>query len=155
MEKCTVRDIEITKTEIRNCILHYVFIQTSKVFNSKLYNCKVSNSTIEGSEVVDTGLHESDFIKSKLIGCKITTSLLSFCKFVPEIRAMIFKLCLSFEKNKTPALLIALRGDIFLYQQAIRLFYKLNCFTLNYYMLDRCSLMSVNAISNISKLTIE
>ena len=58
-------------------------------------------------------------------------------KFPPEIRTQIFSQCLvrsSDEKDawaRVPALLIAVRPDATVYEEALELFYKLNGFTLN------------------------
>lgn len=154
MENCTIRGIDIMKTDIRNCTLYYVEIQTSCITNSKLYNCKVFNSSIKTSELFDTRLHESNFEKSQLIGCKVTISPLAFRRFPSELLMMIFKLCLESEDGEAPTLLVALRTDKFLYPQAIQLFYKLNYFVLDSRTMSRCRKLSKKAVENISKLSI-
>jgi hypothetical protein len=155
MEKCIVRDIKITKTEIRDCTLYYVTLEACQVINSKLYNCNTFNSTIKGSRLVDTQLHRTCFETSKLSRCIITTSPLAFGKFPTELRLMIFKYCLYFENRRSPALLVALRGDEKLYKEAIQLFYTLNPFPLDHNMLVRCHTLSLAALSRISKLEVE
>jgi hypothetical protein len=155
MENCTMRGIEIMKTDTRNCTLYYVEIQTSNITDSKLYNCKVFNSTIKTSELFNTRLHESIFEKSRLSGCKITISPLALRRFPGEICLMILKLCLESKDGEIPALLVALRTDEFLYLQVIRIFYKLNDFFLNWSTISSCSKASKKAISNMSKLCIE
>lgn len=47
-----------------------------------------------------------------------------------ELRGMIFKDWLGIKDGKSPVLLIALRGDKELYEQALEVYYKINYFTL-------------------------
>jgi len=155
MENCTIRNIDIMKTDIRDCTLYYVEIHTSDITNSMLYNCKIFNSLIKTSELFDTRVQDCNFEKSKLSGCNITNSPLAFRRFPCEIRNMIFELSLDLEDGKSPALLVALRADKILYPQAISLFYKTNFFVLNRSTMSSCSKLSRKAISNISKLSIE
>jgi hypothetical protein len=51
------------------------------------------------------------------------TQVLGFKKFPPEIREMIFALCLQWD-GKTPELLAALRQNKELYPEALALFHK-------------------------------
>jgi uncharacterized protein YjbI with pentapeptide repeats len=155
MENCTIRNIRILKTDIRNCTLYHVEIHTSDITDSKLYNCEVFHSSVKTSELFDTGLHDCDFEKSKMSGCNITNSPLPLRKFPYEIRNMIFQLCLDSEDGKTPDLLAALRTDKILYPQAISLFHKSNFFVLNNSTMSSCGRLTRKAISHISKLSIE
>jgi uncharacterized protein YjbI with pentapeptide repeats len=170
MESSTLSGIAIRKIAIKHCVLRYVEIRTSEISNTTLYQCKVYtsmisnssfdnciifNSTINGCTATNSKVHECKFAKLKTNGCTVTTSPLAFRKFSPEIRETIFRDCVDFKDRKTPPLLIALRGDKELYQEAIQLFYKLNFFRLDDRIRERVSTMSANALSTISKLTIE
>ncbi len=170
MENSTLSGIVIRKIATKNCVLRYVEIRTSEISNTSLYHCKVYssaisncsfdnciifNSTITGCTATDSKIHECKFAKLKTNRCTVTNSPLAFRKFPPEIGQLIFQDCVDFKDRKTPVLLAALRGDKELYQEAIQLFYDSNYFELDYSMLDRCSTMTVNALSNISKLKIE
>jgi uncharacterized protein YjbI with pentapeptide repeats len=155
MENCTVRCIDIMKTEIRDCTLHYVEIHSSTIINSKLYNCTIFNSTVKSSELVNTILHESDFEKLKLSGCNITRSPLAFRRFPPELIPEIFKYCVEIENGKVPALLAALRTDTKFYLEAAYLFSKMNFYVLNENTMWKCGKLNKKAIRRILNLKIE
>jgi hypothetical protein len=88
-------------------------------------------------------------------GYAATKSPLSLRRFPPEIRHMIFCDCVHFKDGKTPAILVALRGDPELYYEALQLFYERNYFTLKWSTVDLYRTMSVNALKNILHLNIE
>jgi hypothetical protein len=88
----------------------------------------------------------------KTNGCAVTTSPLALRKFPAKIRENIFQFCVRIKDQKSPALLIALRGDKEMYQEAINLYYKVNLFTVSNDTVDRCTSLSVKALMSISKL---
>jgi hypothetical protein len=79
-----------------------------------------------------------------------------------EIRDMVFKECLVMDKKQpratraTPALLIALRGDWALYQEALKWFYALNRFTLTKHNFNTSfSTLSTTSIALMKNLSVE
>ncbi len=86
--------------------------------------------------------------------CTMTSSPLAFRKFPPEIRAMIFNGCIHFGGFKTPAIIIALRGDKEMYEEDIQIFYKLNLFRVKLQNLPDFEAMSIKAIQGIRRLAI-
>src|SRR5579862_8779822 len=83
-------------------------------------------------------------------------SRLGFRAFPPEIRNMIFELSnvLSWS-GKTPALLVALRGDQELYHEVLELFYKSNTFTLHRANNWKTEDMSIAALQSIRALKVD
>jgi uncharacterized protein YjbI with pentapeptide repeats len=172
IEKSTLNGLTIRKTILKNCLLRHVKIHASTISNSSMYrctvytstisdecsfeNCNVLNSTINGCTAIDSNIHESTFRKVKMNRCKITTSPLALRQFTPEIRARIFGYCTPQKSwaSKTPEVLIALRGDSELYQEALRAFYKQNWFRLNFRNFSKTELMSKKSVENINKLSI-
>jgi hypothetical protein len=67
---------------------------------------------------------------------------------------MIFAGCVEFQDRKIPAVIIALRGDRGLYQEAIHVFYKMNWFRLKLETLPMLESMSKKVFENIQKLAI-
>jgi hypothetical protein len=85
----------------------------------------------------------------------MTSSPLALRRFPPEIRAMIFTGCIHFGGFKTPAIIITLRGDKQMYEEAIQIFYKLNSFRVELQNLPDFEAMSIiKAIQGIRKLVI-
>jgi uncharacterized protein YjbI with pentapeptide repeats len=172
IENSTLSGLIIRKTILRNCVLRHVKIYASTISNSSMYQCNVHtstiseecsfekcnmvNSTINGCTAVDSDIHESTFTKVKMNRCKITTSPLALCRFAPEIREIIFGYCISSitVSFNTPNILIALRGDSELYQEALRTFYKQNWFPLAFRNFSKTELISAKVAENINKLAI-
>lgn len=172
IENSTLSGLTIRKTILKNCVLRHVKIHTSTISNSSMYQCtvytstiseesslekcNVLNSTINGCTAIDSDIHESTFTKVKMDRCTITTSPLALCRFAPGIRAKIFGYCTSSRKFKfkTPKILIALRGDSELYQEALRTFYNQNWFVLDFKNFSKTDLMSEKIAENIKKLAI-
>jgi uncharacterized protein YjbI with pentapeptide repeats len=171
IENSTLSGLTIRKTILRNCVLRHVKIHASTISNSlyhctvhtstiseecSLEKCNVLNSTISGCTAIDSDIHESTFTKVKMNRCNITTSPLALRRFPPEIRAMILAYCTLWKcwKPKTPDMILALRGDQQLYQEALRAFHKQNWFRLESGNLSEIELMSTKAIENLSKICI-
>jgi uncharacterized protein YjbI with pentapeptide repeats len=155
----TIKNSTILGTTIRDaaftlCTLKHVEIHGSTISGSTLSDCQLSNCTIDDSSLVNSKLHETKIVNCSMDNCSMTSSTSVFRKFSPEIRAMIFARCIHFNKNKTPALLIALRGDKELYREAIHFFYNLNWFRVRLGNLAEFESMSKKAIENIRKLII-
>lgn len=76
--------------------------------------------------------------------------------FPPEIREMIFHFsnCLIWT-GKTPAILVALRGDPDLYHEALELFYRRNVFRLRNRNAWQTADMSLSALQTIRALIVE
>jgi len=130
IEDSTLSGVTIRKTMVKNCVLRYVEIHTSTISTSTLEHCQLFNSTIDNGSAEDTMIHECKFRGLKMKRCKVTTSPLGLRWFPPEIRAMIFEYSTPWDASraKTPKILIALRGDCELYEEAIKTFYKQNWF---------------------------
>lgn len=172
IENSTLSGLTIRKTILRNCVLRHVKIHASTISNSSMYQCTVHtstiseecslekcnvlNSTINGCTAIDSEIHESTFTKVKMNRCKITTSPLALRRFIPEIRAKIFEYCTSSTKVSfdTPKILIVLRGDSELYQEALRTFYKQSWFPLAFHNFSKTELISAKIAENINKLAI-
>jgi len=154
LEDCTVRNMELVKTNIRNCTLHDVTLRDCQVFNSKLYDCKDLDSTISSSQFFNTKPREDCLQQSESNQPKPTTTS-AFRKLPTELRELIFEQCLNLENQRIPALLAAVRGDTCLYEEAIDIFYKLNPFPLTYVTLQRCRELSDSAVSKIWTIHIE
>jgi hypothetical protein len=76
-------------------------------------------------------------------GCNVTTSPLAIRKFPPGVREMIFQRCIDTKDNKekynkSPPIIVSLRSDKELYQEAIEVFYKLNLFRLTWKTAPSC-----------------
>ena len=140
----TLSKLNITTSTLTTCSLSNCTISTSTIKDCTLSNCNITNST----------LHESPFVKSKLSGCQVTTSPLALRRFPTELRDMIFKDCLQIEEGKSPALLIALRGDKELYEEALEVYYKTNYCSMGKAMIQRINDLSPKAISRIKDIRI-
>ncbi|PVH74573.1 hypothetical protein DL98DRAFT_537358 [Cadophora sp. DSE1049] len=101
----TLHKLSITASTFTCCNLVKTNITGSTIKNCTLSNCNISNSTLVDCKLTNSTLHESPFVKSKLSGCHVTTSIVS---------------------GKSPALLVALRGDKELYEQALAVYYQVN-----------------------------
>ena len=126
----TLSKLTITTSNLTSWNLSNAKITSSTIKNCTLSNCNITNSTLVDCKVTNSTLHESPFVKSKLSGCQVTTSVLTLRKIPFELRGMILKYCLKFVKGKSPALLVALRGDKELYEQALEVYHETNYLTL-------------------------
>jgi hypothetical protein len=90
-----------------------------------------------------------------------TTTITSLCDlglraFPPEIREMIFTFSnVLIWTGKTPALLMALRGDRELYDEALDYFYKKNIFKLHPRNEWQTGDMAISALQTIKALRID
>ncbi|KAG4441076.1 hypothetical protein IFR05_003430 [Cadophora sp. M221] len=126
----TLHKLTITTSTVTTCALNNCIILNSTIKDCSLSDCNITNSTLVDCKIINSALHESLFLKSKLSGCNVTTSFLTIRKIPLEMRRMIFKDCLKIKGGKSPALLIALRGDKELYEQALEVYYKISYFTI-------------------------
>jgi hypothetical protein len=92
----------------------------------------------------------------------------AFNKLAPELRALIFTPCLTFEPEpqingvgmktyqdaSAPALLGALCGDPKLYAEALEIYYRVNTFWLTVRTQNAFLNLNQNAIASIKKLVI-
>jgi hypothetical protein len=107
--------------------------------------------------LVESDVHETKIHSSSMDGCNVTTSPLALRKFPPEIREMIFQRCIDTKDNKekdnkSPPIIVSLRSDKELYQEAIEVFYKLNFFRLTWKTAPSCKFLSAKAIRSVKKL---
>jgi hypothetical protein len=102
--------------------------------------------------LTESEVHETKIHSSSMDGCIVTTSPLALRKFPPEIREMIFQRCIDTRDNKSPSIIIALRGDKELYREAIKVFYKLNFFRLTWETAPSRKFLSAHTIGSIKKL---
>jgi hypothetical protein len=144
--------IEIRKAVIRSSSLNYIHIHGSTISDSTLKKCKLFNCIIRDCSLTEYEVHETKIHSSSMDGCIVTTSPLALRKFPPEIREMIFQRCIDTRDNKSPSIIIALRGDKELYREAIKVFYKLNFFKLTWGTAPSCKFLSANTIGSIKKL---
>jgi len=153
--------MKLRNSTIRNGILRFVEVRSSTIQNSTLYDCKLFNCVVQKSTLTSTQLYETKVKERCMIkGCTAAMSPLALKKLPPEVREMIFRHCVDFTEGKTPPLIVALRGDKKLYREAMRLFYKLNYFTLNTLTAELCRAMGAKAMGatacqNIRQLKIE
>jgi hypothetical protein len=156
IEDSTLSGVTIRKTMVKNCVLRYVEIHTSTISNSTLEHCQLFNSTIDNGSAEDTMIHECKFRGLKMKRCKVTTSPLGLRRFPPEIRAMIFEYSTPWDSNKakTPEILVALRGDCELYEEAIKTFYKQNWLRIDVGNFSEMESMSKKSMARICKLRI-
>jgi hypothetical protein len=156
IEDSTFSYMRLRNSTIRNCILRFVEVRSSTIQNSTLYDCRLFNCVVQKSTLTNTQLYETKIKKRCTIkGCTAAMSPLALRKLPPEVREMIFRYCVGFTDGKTPPLIVALRGDKKLYREAMRLFYKLNFFTLNKRTAALCWDMGATAGQNIQQLKIE
>lgn len=155
MEDGSANGITVRNTHIINCVLEYVVIHNSTIERSTLSNCNVFNAKITESTVLDSKLHDTPLgSRCSVTACKVTTCTLALREFPPEIRDMIVRYCMEFVHGKTPPLLIALRGDPDLYQQALKFLYRLNPFVLDAKTILKLDKISKKVLKNITKLSI-
>ncbi|KAF8849578.1 hypothetical protein BDZ45DRAFT_680434 [Acephala macrosclerotiorum] len=146
------------RTSFKNCALRYAEIHCSTISDCTVDNCKLFNCTIQKSSLLTSRIHECKTISSSMSHCQTTSSPLAFRRFPAEIREMIFQGCITNATNshkRTPKILIALRCDPEIYQEALRCYYKLNSFTLEQANLSKCSELSLKVLGNIEKLKIK
>ncbi|KAH9216566.1 hypothetical protein DL95DRAFT_460154 [Leptodontidium sp. 2 PMI_412] len=125
----TLHRLTITTSTLTTCTLANCIITNSTIKDCSLSNCNISTSTLVKCKITNSALHESPFLKSKLSGCRVMNSPSILRKILLELRRMIFKDCLKIQDGKSPALLIALRSDKELYEQALEVYYKIIYFT--------------------------
>jgi hypothetical protein len=90
------------------------------------------------------------------MACLTPLSSAGLRAFPPEIRDMIydFSNVLSWD-GKTPALIVALRGDQGLYREVLELFYRSNTFTLHRANEWKTGDMSIAALKTIRALRVD
>jgi uncharacterized protein YjbI with pentapeptide repeats len=151
---CTFRHAEIFGSTIAGSTLSNVKLSNCTIDNSTLTQVHITNCTVVSSSLLDSKLHETKIANCSMDNCTMTSSPLALRRFPPEIRAMIFNGCIHFADHKTPAIIIALRGDKEMYEEAIQIFYKLNSFRVKLQNLTDFEAMSIKAIQGIRKLVI-
>ncbi|KAN0115289.1 hypothetical protein V8E51_004833 [Hyaloscypha variabilis] len=151
---CTFRHAEIFGSTIAGSTLSNVKLSNCTIDNSTLTQVHITNCTVVSSSLLDSKLHETKIANCSMDNCTMTSSALALRKFPPEIRAMIFNGCIHFGGFKTPAIIITLRGDKQMYEEAIQIFYKLNWFRVRLQNLEDFEAMSIKAIQGIRKLVI-
>ncbi|KAK0129541.1 hypothetical protein ONS96_000106 [Cadophora gregata f. sp. sojae] len=153
--KASLHELTITTSTLTSCILTNSTISSSTIKDCTISNCNIANSTLVDCKLTNCNLQESPFVKSKLSGCQVTTSSLTLRKFPFELRGMIFKDCLKIEGGKSPQLIVALRGDKELYEQALEVYYKVNYLTLpNDNQIEYLERISAKALSRVSMLRV-
>jgi hypothetical protein len=119
---------------IRNeCTLRKVTIENSFTNNSQLFNSTIYGTTLHRCILFDCTWDQT----VKMKHCQIVDRPLSFRRFPVEIRALIFGEVVEYNSKdfrrhnvhyRMPHLIIALRGDPLLHNEALNLFYKTNEF---------------------------
>ncbi|KAL2074847.1 hypothetical protein VTL71DRAFT_8626 [Oculimacula yallundae] len=110
----TLHNLTFTTSTFTNCILSDCIIS-----ESTLTNCAISNSVLNSCTV--TGASPS----------QKTISPFTLRKLPYELREMVFKDCLEIKNGKSPALMVALRGDKELYEHALKVYYRINYYTID------------------------
>lgn len=141
---------------------------------SQLVFCK-----IQSTHVTDYGQIESTYFQKCLLArCSLTTDstiqdcglfstipaasppttvpfTLSLRKLVPEIRVMIFPLCMKgISLEDKASLIVALRGDTLLYHEALDVLQKSHVFALSYHNRALLESMSPKAFGRTQRLSI-
>jgi uncharacterized protein YjbI with pentapeptide repeats len=155
IEDSTFSYMKLRNSTIRNCVLRFVEVRSSIIQNSTLYDCRLFNCSVQQSSLTNTLLYETKVEGCTIKGCTAAMSPLALRKLPPEVREMIFRHCVDFTDGKIPPLIIALRADQKLYHEALKVFFKLNVFTLNKRTAKLCGGMGENALRNICQLKIE
>jgi hypothetical protein len=95
-------------------------------------------------------------LDTALAGLEITSSLKAclFRKFPPEVREIIFDEAIEWD-GKTPALIVALRGDPVLYFEALEVLSKSNVFIMSKKNEETRRSMPSSVYKNIQRLWIE
>jgi uncharacterized protein YjbI with pentapeptide repeats len=155
IEDSTFSYMKLRNSTIRNCVLRFVEVRSSIIQNSTLYDCRLFNCSVQQSPLTNTLLYETKVEGCTIKGCTAAMSPLALRKLPPEVREMIFRHCVDFTGGKIPPLIIALRGDQKLYHEALKVFSKLNFFTLNKRTAKLCGGMGENALRNICQLKME
>ncbi|KAH6681703.1 hypothetical protein B0J14DRAFT_679749 [Halenospora varia] len=121
-------------------------IQTSTIAGVIPQDCHFLNCTIDNAKLYESTLHQCELAANiPMRKCTVSkASLIDLHKFAPQIRAMIFSYCLDWtykdptnkhnvitSMDKTPSLIIALREDEKLYQEALHIFYEKNFFRIS------------------------
>jgi hypothetical protein len=154
IENNTISGVIIRKTILRNCVLRHVELHTSTITDSSLEQCEIYNCSIDNSTAEDSKLHECNWRELQTHRCIVSTSPLALRRFPPEIRTLILQRCMDYADRRTPAIILALRGDPELYQEAIRLFYKLNWLRIDHYPLSFYDSVPRGLANKIEKLSI-
>jgi hypothetical protein len=135
-------------------ILECPEIQTTQVTNSTCETSSLQNCDIDRSKLVDTQIHECNPTQTSMKKCTVTSSPLALRKFAPEIRRLIFAEAIDWT-GKTPELIIALRGDPKLYQEAMDVLCRQCVFTLSPRNREGRMQMPLSVIKTIQNLSIE
>ncbi|KAE9378850.1 hypothetical protein N431DRAFT_396722 [Stipitochalara longipes BDJ] len=151
---CTLRHADIFGSTISGSILSNVKLSNCAIDGSTLNVVRLTNSTVVSSSLVDSKLHETPIANCSMDNCTMTSSPLAFRKFPPEIRSMIFAGCIDFNHRKTPVVLVALRSDKEIYEEAIQIFYKLNWFRVKLQNLSGFGSMSRKALESIQNFSL-
>lgn len=114
-----IEGIAVRGYEIRNANLWNCQIYTSKISHSALHSCKIYSSKIEYSNIFHTTLHEVKHARCGLSCCETSKASLALKRFPPELRNMILAACIQPLFGITPNVVIALRGEPQLYQEAL------------------------------------
>ncbi|KAE9378882.1 hypothetical protein N431DRAFT_363591, partial [Stipitochalara longipes BDJ] len=130
-ENKTFEEDDIQGAIIDNCILRNISLKNTYGQSCYFFNMKIRSSTLQACIIFDCRWDKM----TRFSYCQLITELLAFRRFPAEVRALIFRevvewntgLC-SNRSSRMPALIIALRGDPTLYQEALRPFYKTNKF---------------------------
>ncbi|XMA08856.1 hypothetical protein WAI453_001647 [Rhynchosporium graminicola] len=146
-EKC-----QINQNTVMSCTLRHVDLTGCNISFCNLDHCRLSDCTVTTCDLVNTTFHDSESTESWLEDREIITCPLALRRFSPDLRALIFERCIDFTKKKTPVILVALRGDPELYQEALRCFYRLNMFRIRGQNLSDCEKMSERAVAEMRRL---
>ena len=128
IEKQSIEGKTYWDITIDSCTLRSAKLIRCSISTSRLYNCHLSNCTITASTILDSDLYDSALYCCIEEGCSSSSSLLR--KFPPEIRAMTFRYAVQkpgegiYRVGRwVPAIVTALRGDMELFSEALRIHY--------------------------------
>jgi hypothetical protein len=171
MKQCKLTNVDIRRSQIADptrdysspmisqCRIQTSQVESEEIENSFLTNCKVITYAVFGS-----ALHECELQMKADQGqtpqrLAIQKSPLASGKFVPEIRIIIFAYALrdtwSEHRAKVPSLIVALRADPQLYNEALDIFCSLHTFNLSRRNWRSRMLMGATAFHSIRPMILE
>ena len=132
----SLEHIKLRNTAIIPCNLEHAKLMACIIEDSSLYKCKLIDCTIKASTLQACDLFEMEEGKCKVdYRAVVHLRCFTWSKFPPEIRAEILGYTMWSGESGiqselgTPAVIIALRPDKVLYDEALQIFFQMRNFT--------------------------
>jgi hypothetical protein len=146
-----IKDVNYRLVSLTNCSLTFANISDSVAENCHFAHSEIKGSMLNGCVLTNCIWDEKTTTKH----CQIVRSLgtskqVSFHRYAPEIRELIFENAVQYG-SQMPPLVIALRGDQPLYQEALAAFSKKNEFiysgSLGHQDVNRAALARIESLT--------